>query len=145
MNKIDEASDEFLRTAASKMVDEIEKQRKAGKYSNDRRSELETIFFNNMMKMIQGEIKPESENINKIQKLVRSINNIQEEKIPNNQKEALKCFADANGRRWKSKLNQAWMTGNYSDAPDDCDTSALQQFRNQFGPTRLANLKLKNL
>ena len=52
---------------------------------------------------------------------------------------ALRAFADANGVRWKSKLNDAWMTGRYRDYPGTHAYSYLQQVRNIFGPSWLVN------
>ncbi|MVF24211.1 hypothetical protein EVC37_21760 [Methylocaldum sp. BRCS4] len=52
---------------------------------------------------------------------------------------ALKRWADKHGRTWKSKLRDAWISGDYGlfeDAP------FLQQLRNQFGPTWLNRFKL---
>lgn len=60
-------------------------------------------------------------------------------KINSEQLQALRCFAERNGRTWKSKLSQCWMTGQY---PDNCDVSALLQVRNQFGPSWLVRFKL---
>lgn len=58
------------------------------------------------------------------------------------QMEALRTFAAANGRTWKSKLNDAWMSGRYSDYPatDRCDL--LQQVRNNLGPSWLVRFRL---
>jgi hypothetical protein len=47
---------------------------------------------------------------------------------------ALINYANANGRTWKSKLNDDWMNGRAE--------GELQQVRNQFGPTWLARFKL---
>lgn len=49
---------ERLKIAASKMVDEIEKRRKEGKYSVADRIELERVFYANMVDIIQGK-KPD--------------------------------------------------------------------------------------
>lgn len=48
--------------------------------------------------------------------------------------QALRTFANANGRSWKSKLNTAWMTGRY---PGTDDYGTLQLIRNRFGPSWL--------
>jgi CRISPR/Cas system CSM-associated protein Csm5 (group 7 of RAMP superfamily) len=54
---------------------------------------------------------------------------------------ALKLFAEANGRTWKTKLNTLWMNG-YGDAIlGGADTAYLQQVRNNFGPTWLTKFK----
>ena len=54
------------------------------------------------------------------------------------QLEALRTFAKANGRAWKSKLNDEWMTGRYAVYNGTDDYGSLQQIRNRFGPTWLA-------
>lgn len=48
---------EKLQTAATRMVDNIEDRREAGKYSDDARASLEKVFYDNMVKMIKGEIE----------------------------------------------------------------------------------------
>lgn len=48
--------------------------------------------------------------------------------------EALKAYAAKNGRTWKSKLLNDWMTGRSS--------GELQHVRNCFGPTWLTKFKL---
>jgi len=45
-----------FRKAASKMVDVIEERRNAGDYTVDERSSLEEVFYDNMIKMVRGEI-----------------------------------------------------------------------------------------
>ena len=55
------------------------------------------------------------------------------------QVKALRSFANAHGRTWKSHLNHVWMTGNYGFADD---SMSLQQVRNSFGPAWLARFKL---
>jgi hypothetical protein len=50
---------------------------------------------------------------------------------------ALRTFADANGRSWKSKLNAAWSTGRYADYNGADEYGSLQQIRNTFGPAWL--------
>ena len=57
------------------------------------------------------------------------------------QARALIRFAAVNGRTWKSKLRDCWMTGNY-DCAMSGDAFWLHQVRNQFGPTWLVNFKL---
>lgn len=61
------------------------------------------------------------------------------ERMPTmSQIEALKQFAVANGRRWKSELNDLWMTGAYDRAVlGGADSAYLQQVRNEFGPSWL--------
>lgn len=59
------------------------------------------------------------------------------------QLDALKTFANANGRTWKSNLRQAWMTGRYSDYPGTDRSDLLQQIRNGFGPSWLVRFSLK--
>lgn len=53
---IDEDQLKHLETAAGKMVDQIEKRRKAGKYDADERTRLVKVFLDNMMAMVRGEI-----------------------------------------------------------------------------------------
>ena len=50
---------------------------------------------------------------------------------------ALRTFAQANGRNWKSALNHAWSTGRYQDYNGADDVGALQEIRNYFGPSWL--------
>lgn len=57
---------------------------------------------------------------------------------------ALRAFADANGMRWKSKLNHAWMTGRYRDYSGTHAYSYLQQVRNVFGPSWLIKFSFDN-
>ena len=46
-------------------------------------------------------------------------------------KEALNAFASRNGRYWKSRLREAWLTGNYRRYGADVDeAAALQRIRN---------------
>jgi hypothetical protein len=54
---------------------------------------------------------------------------------------ALRMFASAHGRNWKSKLNDAWMTGNY---PTGSILPELQQVRNEYGPSWLVRFSLKS-
>jgi hypothetical protein len=57
--------------------------------------------------------------------------------------EALKEFAEAHGRNWKSALREAWMTGNYEGIEPYGKTAAyLQQVRNTFGPSWLVRFRL---
>ena len=55
---------------------------------------------------------------------------------------ALRTFAKANGRSWKSKLNHAWSTGRYNDYSGTDEYGLLQEVRNQFGPSWLVRLRL---
>ena len=57
--------------------------------------------------------------------------------------DALKEFAEANGRSWKSKLNHCWMTGLYRMYNGTGKSHVLQGIRNQFGPTWLSRFSLK--
>lgn len=65
--------------------------------------------------------------------------------LSSDQLAALRAFADANGRSWKSKLNVAWSTGRYDDYNDTDDYGALQCVRNTFGPTWLVKFSFDNL
>ena len=54
------------------------------------------------------------------------------------QLKALQEWAKVHGRTWKSKLRQAWMTGDYDGIDQYGNTAAyLQQVRNTFGPSWL--------
>lgn len=62
------------------------------------------------------------------------------------QLQALRQFAQANGRRWKSALNTLWMNGAYNNAVlGDADPGYLQQIRNTFGPTWLVRFSFKKV
>jgi hypothetical protein len=53
---------------------------------------------------------------------------------------ALRAFAARNGRTWKRKLLDAWMTGRVDlEGPD---AGHLRRIRNDFGPTWLASFRL---
>ena len=54
--------------------------------------------------------------------------------LTNEQAHALQSYAEENGRRWKGKLNDDWMLGRVY--------GALQQVRNEFGPTWLKSYRL---
>jgi hypothetical protein len=55
-------------------------------------------------------------------------------KLTAEQLKAIKEYAAANGRNWKSALRHDWETGqSYGD---------LQQIRNSFGPSWLVNFRL---
>ena len=60
------------------------------------------------------------------------------------QLDALMKFATANGRLWKSELNNLWMTGAYNHAVlGGADPAYLQQVRNNFGPSWLVRFSLR--
>lgn len=60
--------------------------------------------------------------------------------------EALKKFAEANGRTWKSKLNHCWMRAYYGDYPGAAERShILQGIRNEFGPSWLSSFRLSEV
>jgi hypothetical protein len=56
--------------------------------------------------------------------------------------QALRTFAAANGRTWKSKLNEAWMSGRYNDYSGTERSDLLQQVRNNLGPSWLVRFIL---
>lgn len=56
---------------------------------------------------------------------------------------ALRAFATDNGRSWKRVLNDAWMTGNWSQDHGD-NAGLLQQIRNTFGPSWLVRFSFAN-
>jgi hypothetical protein len=59
---------------------------------------------------------------------------------PNEQQiTALRAYAARNGRSWKRKLLDAWMTGRDEREPE---ASYLRQVRNQFGPSWLTRFRL---
>lgn len=62
-------------------------------------------------------------------------------KLTTDQLNALRTFANANGRTWKANLRQAWMTGRYDDYAGVERSDLLQQIRNQFGPSWLVKFK----
>jgi hypothetical protein len=58
--------------------------------------------------------------------------------------EALRLFASANGRNWKSELSNLWMNGAYNYAVlGGADPGCLQQVRNEFGPSWLVRFSLR--
>ena len=63
-------------------------------------------------------------------------------KLSDEQTAALVRYTNQHGRCWKSALNNAWSTGIYS-CGDNC--SALQNVRNNLGPSWLARLNLRAL
>lgn len=54
----------------------------------------------------------------------------------------LYAYAKANGRTWKAKLNDAWVAGGYDATTGNYIDASLQQIRNTFGPSWLANFRL---
>ena len=60
------------------------------------------------------------------------------------QLDALRVFADANGRSWKAKLNEAWSTGRYRNYNGADEYGELQQVRNTFGPAWLVKFTFDN-
>lgn len=56
--------------------------------------------------------------------------------------EALRQFAAANGRTWKSSLRHCWEAGCYSNYSGTERSDLLQQVRNQFGPSWLVRFRL---
>lgn len=58
------------------------------------------------------------------------------------EKAALKAFAERNGRRWKARLLDLWMSGQETNEPEG---AALRRFRNRHGPSRLARLSSRDL
>lgn len=63
-------------------------------------------------------------------------------KLTREQVNALRDFERRNGRYWKSKLHDIWMTGDYGY---EDDSASLQQIRNQFGPSWLVKFKFSSL
>jgi len=53
--------------------------------------------------------------------------------------EALRAYASRNGRTWKHKLLDAWMTGADGREPE---SSRLRTIRNTIGPSGLLRIKL---
>jgi hypothetical protein len=66
---------------------------------------------------------------------------MQAPKLNPEQLNALINYAHLIGRKWKSELNYAWMSGNYPSILRD-DACYLQQVRNTFGPSWLISFKL---
>jgi len=65
------------------------------------------------------------------------------EKPSQEQMDALRAFARANGRTWKAALRDLWMNGVYNYAVmGDADSACLQQIRNTFEPTWLCRFRL---
>jgi hypothetical protein len=52
---------------------------------------------------------------------------------------AIRQWAKLHGRTWKSKLRDAWISGDYGDFEE---SNLLQQIRNAYGPSWLDRFKL---
>jgi hypothetical protein len=65
--------------------------------------------------------------------------------LTSDQLAALRTFAKANGRTWKSSLNTAWSTGRYNDYNGTEEYGLLQQVRNAFGPSWLHKFSFDNI
>ena len=62
--------------------------------------------------------------------------------MTNEQIEAIQQWAKRHGRKWKSALRDAWMSGDY----DTFEQSAeLQRIRNEYGPTWLVAFRLSKV
>lgn len=59
------------------------------------------------------------------------------DKLSAEQLDALQRVKRVHGRTWKSKLSDAWMTGNYRAIGMESHSHLLQQVRNDFGPSWL--------
>lgn len=64
------------------------------------------------------------------------------EKLTNEQITALMRYATKHGRYWKAALGNAWETGIYSTGDN---VPALQQLRNNYGPSWLMKANLKGI
>lgn len=62
-------------------------------------------------------------------------------KLTVDQFNAVRAWAEAYGRTWKSELSRSWMTGNYHGHNEI--SCYLQQVRNQHGPSWLVKFNLK--
>jgi hypothetical protein len=60
------------------------------------------------------------------------------------QLDALRTFAKANGRTWKSGLRHCWETGKYAYYSGTDRSDLLQQVRNEFGPSWLVRFKINS-
>jgi hypothetical protein len=69
---------------------------------------------------------------------------IRSNRLTSEQLAALRVFANANGRLWKSALNTAWSTGRYNDYNGAEEYGLLQQIRNTFGPSWLHRFSFAN-
>ncbi len=74
-----------------------------------------------------------------IDKLVSPENYPSTATLNDEQLKAIQSFAASHGRSWKSKLRDAWMTGQYDGFEG---SNYLQQIRNSFGPSWLIKFKL---
>lgn len=58
------------------------------------------------------------------------------------QLDALRMFASANGRNWKSELREIWENGRYSSYDlGGADPAMLQGIRNLYGPSWLVRFR----
>lgn len=87
----------------------------------------------------QQHLRPIAEANRRHHSTIESVHTLAPEQL-----EALRAFASANGKQWKSKLNVAWSTGRYSDYPGSHEYGYLQQVRNTFGPTWLTKFSFNN-
>ncbi len=60
--------------------------------------------------------------------------------LPPAEHQAIVHFAARHGRRWKSELREAWMTGIYCDPA--VDSATLQRIRNTYGPSWLIKCRV---
>lgn len=65
-------------------------------------------------------------------------------KLLTHQRQAVLSFAHKHGRAWKDELAMSWLSANYRGCDTD-QSAALQQIRNQSGPTWLNTVTLKEL
>lgn len=63
----------------------------------------------------------------------------------NEQLAALRTFANANGRTWKSKLRHCWEISRYDDYPGTDRYDLLQTVRNTLGPSWLVRFTLPRI
>lgn len=61
------------------------------------------------------------------------------DRMTQTQTDAIQQWARLHGRRWKSALRNAWMTGNYEGFEA---SNELQQLRNSLGPAWLIKFRL---
>lgn len=64
------------------------------------------------------------------------------DKLTGNQVVALAALIESTGRSWRNVLDYAWVNGRY---PSGVDSAALQQIRNQHGPSLILKLKTKDI
>jgi len=62
-----------------------------------------------------------------------------DENLTSEQLQAMRKWANLYGRTWKSKLRDAWMTGDYAGFEG---SNFLQQLRNAYGPSWLIHFNL---